>query len=742
MRIFTTLISTMKNSLLFLISFLSFGSLFGQAYFLNGSATAIGNDCYQLTPAIGTQNGTVWYANQIDLNQPFDLSFEMFLGFTDVNGADGMCFVLHTQGTTAIGASGGGMGYLNFGTSLAVEFDTYQNSADYSDPTYDHIAIQSNGNVNHNLAGNLAGPVQMNATNANTEDGQNHPVRIVWEPSTQLFSVYFECVLRLQTTIDITNSIFGGQNMVNWGFTAGTGGLSNIQTVCLTPDILNTTNDVTICPGAAAVLTISGADVNGTFDWSPTTALSTSTGPSPVANPDTSTTYHVIYTDLCGITSEQDFIVTVEPLTIEATALSDINCANPLTTINSVSNINGVTFMWITSGGNFTTGTNAFTVGVDAPGLYSVITDYQGICQAIDTITIVADFSDFQIITGGTQQLNCNNPNGSLSAMVNGFPNAAFNWTTTNGTINGGSTTSSINVADAGIYVVNATLNNNCFDTATITVTADFDIPTVNLSCFSGLNCITPSVSISSATNASTPVYIWTGPGIQSGQSSSTITIDAAGTYALNVTDNVNGCESSANISIAENFTTPSVSIGIQDTLSCLNPVIPILNVAVNNSNDYSLAWSTIDGFLVDGINSLNPNVSVSGDYSVIATDNTSGCTDTENVFISESSSSQFAIEMVQYPTIVTVTDGDLLNPCWTPFLPGLGQSELFSLLNTYDLNIYNRWGALVFEASTPSVYCPVNDELSQGTYFYTLVLSSVCGGVENYQVSGTFLVK
>jgi hypothetical protein len=564
--------------------------------------------------------------------------------------------VLHTQGTTAIGASGGGMGYLNFGTSLAVEFDTYQNQSPYSDPNYDHIAIQRNGNVNHNTADNLAGPVQMNAINANTEDGQNHPVRIVWEPSTQLFSVYFECVLRLQTTIDITNSIFNGQNMVNWGFTAGTGGLSNIQTVCLTPDILNTTNDVTICPGAAAVLTISGADVNGTFDWSPTTALSTSTGPSPVANPDTSTTYHVIYTDLCGITSEQDFIVTVEPLTIEATALSDINCANPLTTINSVSNINGVTFMWITSGGNFTTGTNAFTVGVDAPGLYSVITDYQGICQAIDTITIVADYSDFQIITGGTQQLNCNNPNGSLSAMVNGFPNAAFNWTTTNGTINGGSTTSSINVADAGIYVVNATLNNNCFDTATITVTADFDIPTVNLSCFSGLNCITPSVSISSATNASTPVYTWTGPGIQSGQSSSTIIIDAAGTYALNVTDNINGCESSANISIAENFTTPSVSIGIQDTLSCLNPVIPILNVAVNNSNDYSLAWSTIDGFLVDGINSLNPNVSVTGDYSVIATDNTSGCTDTENVFISESSSSQFAIELVQYPTIVTVT--------------------------------------------------------------------------------------
>ena len=732
----------MKNLLFFAFVFLGFGNIFGQAYFLNGSATATGNDCYQLTPAIPTQNGTVWYADQIDLNEPFDLSFEMLLGYTDANGADGICFVLHTQGTAAIGANGGGMGYLNFGTSLAVEFDTYQNQNPYSDPNYDHIAIQRNGNVNHNTADNIAGPVQMNAFNANTEDGQTHQVRIVWDPINYIFSVYFDCNLRLQTGIDIAATIFGGQTMVNWGFTAGTGGSSNVQAVCLTPDILNSSNEITICPGAAAVLTVSGADVNGTFAWTPSIALSTSTGASPVATPDTTTTYHVEYTDLCGVVSEQDFVVTVEPLTVDANALSDINCANPLATINSISNINGVTFMWITSGGNFTTNTNAFSVGVDTPGLYSVLTDYQGICQAMDTITIIADYSDFQIITGGSQMLNCNNPNGSLSALVNNFPNATFNWSTSNGTINGGSTTSSINVADAGTYVVNASLNSNCFDTETIVVNADFDVPSVNLSCFSGLNCITPAVSISSATNASTPSYTWTGPGIQSGQSTSTITIDAAGTYALTVTDDVNGCESSANIAVAENFTTPSITIGIQDTLSCLHPVIPILNVAINNSNDYSLAWSTVDGFLVDGTNGINPNVSVAADYTLISTDNSSGCTDSQTISILESTSSQFEIELIQYPTIATVSDGDLLNACWTPFLPGMAQSELYSLLNTYDLHIYNRWGELIFETSTPQTFCPLKDELTQGTYFYTLVLSSVCGGVENLTKSGTFLVK
>ncbi len=730
-----------KISLLFVFA-VAMSASYGQAYFLNGSATATGNDCYQLTPNLGTQNGTVWYADQIDLNQPFDLSFEMFLGYTDVNGADGMCFVLHTQGTSAIGASGGGMGYLNFGTSLAVEFDTYQNQNPYSDPGFDHIAIQRNGNVNHNSIDNLGGPVQMNAFNANTEDGQNHPVRLIWDPINNLFSVYFDCELRLQTTVDIIEDVFSGQNLVNWGFTAGTGGLSNIQSVCLTPDILNTTNDVTICPGAAAVLTVSGADVNGAFQWTPATDLSDPNGASPVASPSSSTLYHVVYTDLCGVTTEQDFNVTVEPLSVDATALSDINCANPQATINSISNINGVTFFWITTGGNFTTPTNAFNVGVDTPGFYSVLTDYQGICQAMDTITVNADYSDFQIITGGIPPLNCNNPNGSLSAMVNGFPTAVFNWSTTNGTINGGTTTPSINVASAGTYLVNATLNENCFDTESITVTADFNAPTVNLSSLNELNCITPTNTLSSTTNSGSQTFVWSGPGIVSGQGTSSISVNAAGTYSLTITNNSNGCDASANVSVSENFTTPSINIGVQDTLSCLHPVIPISNVVVNNSNSYNLAWSTTDGILVDGANTINPNVSVTGNYTLLATDNSSGCTDTETIFIPESSSSQFAIDLVQYPTIVTVTDGDLLNACWTPFLPGLAQGELFSLLNTFDLHIYNRWGELIFETSTPAVYCPSKDELSQGTYFYTLVLSSVCGGVENYQVSGTFLVK
>ena len=333
----------MKRLLILTIFLSSWNFVLSQNYFLNGNAIATGNDCYQLTDALNYQNGTVWYANQIDLNQAFDITFEMNVGNND-GGADGICFVMHTQGTSAIGQSGGGLGYLNFGTSLAVEFDTYQNG-DYGDPFYDHIAIVRNGDINHNGANNLAGPVQMDAFNANTEDGQTRTVRITWNPTTQLFQVYYNCVFRIQTTVDIINTIFNGQSNVYWGFTAATGGAVNVQTVCLTPNILNVGNEVQICEGGSTPLSV-GAALNNTYVWTPTTYLSDPTSASPIATPPSSTTYTVMYTDLCGIDVTQTIDVLVEPLTVNLNTPTVLTCNAPTASISSFSNFPGVAYSW------------------------------------------------------------------------------------------------------------------------------------------------------------------------------------------------------------------------------------------------------------------------------------------------------------------------------------------------------------------------------------------------------------
>ena len=78
----------------------------GQPFVLNGSATAAGGECYQLTPDSPGQAGSFFSQNTIDLTQPFSKQASLFFGCKDGNGADGIVFILGTS-NTAVGGGGG-----------------------------------------------------------------------------------------------------------------------------------------------------------------------------------------------------------------------------------------------------------------------------------------------------------------------------------------------------------------------------------------------------------------------------------------------------------------------------------------------------------------------------------------------------------------------------------------------------------------------------------------------------------
>jgi hypothetical protein len=286
-------------------------------YFLNGSANYTGGNCYNITNATQWQNGTVWYSSQLDLINPFNLQFLLNLGTDDANGADGVVFVLQRLGTSAIGASGGGMGFGSFTQALGVEFDTFQNN-EYNDPVFDHVGVQINGNVDHLNANAIAAPVQMSSTNADTEDGSDHVVQINWDPSTQTLSVYFDCVLRISTTYDLINDVFGGQSTVYWGFTGATGAQFNAQKVCLQPSAVQSTT-VQICPGGSIQLN-AGSSQSGVYDWIPASYLDNASIAQPIASPPITTMYQVTTTDLCSQPVTRN--ITVEVLSANPACLT------------------------------------------------------------------------------------------------------------------------------------------------------------------------------------------------------------------------------------------------------------------------------------------------------------------------------------------------------------------------------------------------------------------------------------
>ncbi|QHS61364.1 lectin-like domain-containing protein [Chitinophaga agri] len=221
-------------------------------YILNGAATQRTCNCYVLTEDQGTSSGTVWNKNKISLNDSFDYFFDVNLGCKDENGADGIGFILQTQGTN-LGATGQGIGFQNIRPSLGVIIDTWQNSDD-GDPYYDHVSIQINGDISHSSTNNLAGPVTALAGSDNIEDCNWHIFHIKWNAVTKQLDVSIDDSLRLRITKDLVTDVFGNDPMVYWGFGAATGGASNKQQFCaaLRPE-LQFDNNQLFCDGSAIV---------------------------------------------------------------------------------------------------------------------------------------------------------------------------------------------------------------------------------------------------------------------------------------------------------------------------------------------------------------------------------------------------------------------------------------------------------------------------------------------------------
>ena len=82
----------------------------------------------------------------------------------------------------------------------------------------------------------------------NIEDGAWHPVVVTWNAATQTLSYTFDGQSRGTLTGNIATQFLGGSNFAYFGFGAGTGGLSNTQSV------RNVTATATFEGGQAAAL--------------------------------------------------------------------------------------------------------------------------------------------------------------------------------------------------------------------------------------------------------------------------------------------------------------------------------------------------------------------------------------------------------------------------------------------------------------------------------------------------------
>ncbi len=197
---------------------------------LNGDTIQVDNFLRLVPSAVSTgsnfSTGSVFLTNpiSIDTDTSFNTQFEVQI--TNVNGGgDGFVFMLHNDAemNRALGGTGNNLGYSGIAPSVAIQFDTFQNTVDF-DPDNNHVGLNLDGS---NISEVTATP--------EFDLSSSSPVNvwIDYDGRNNLLTVFLSLTSikpvnpLLSTNVDLSN--LGRQAFVGFSGAASSGNAANID---------------------------------------------------------------------------------------------------------------------------------------------------------------------------------------------------------------------------------------------------------------------------------------------------------------------------------------------------------------------------------------------------------------------------------------------------------------------------------------------------------------------------------
>jgi pimeloyl-ACP methyl ester carboxylesterase len=182
-------------------------------------------DRLRLTPAAGYHAGAIWY----NVKQPVADGFQTIFQFQITEkgatgswppGADGLVFLIQNDNAFALGGVGEGIGYTGITNSLAVEFDTWDNTW-WNEPNDNHISVQTGGTGPNNAHPSYSLGYTIDIPDMS--DGSIHAVKIDYIPGT--LRVFLNNLVNPVLVIEVDLSdLLELDNDTAWvGFTSATG---------------------------------------------------------------------------------------------------------------------------------------------------------------------------------------------------------------------------------------------------------------------------------------------------------------------------------------------------------------------------------------------------------------------------------------------------------------------------------------------------------------------------------------
>ncbi len=296
----------------------------------------------------------------------------------------------------------------------------------------------------------------------------------------------------------------------------------------------------------------------------------------------------------------------------------------------------GYTYFWSTAPPQTTDSATNLSAGS-----YSVsVTDSHG-CLSATAVTLTQS-NAISIQTKSVTNISCNGGNNGRIVVKakGGIPAYSYSWSTTPA-----QTTNTAQNLFSGTYTVTVTDKSNCTNTKAFLLTE----PTVLTSKITGstnINCYGAKTgsAIAAASGASPPyTFSWT-PGGVSGSTASNL---SAGTYIVNVSDNLH-CTTKDTIFIAQNPVITLVQSKTNATCGSANGAVSV--TATGGQASYFYSWA-------GGSTSDIESGLLAGAYPITVTDNL-GCSRDTSVVIGNSSASTISLNSIKNTSCFGGSDG------------------------------------------------------------------------------------
>nr|MBS0036892.1 PKD domain-containing protein [Saprospiraceae bacterium] len=369
-----------------------------------------------------------------------------------------------------------------------------------------------------------------------------------------------------------------------------------------------------------------------------------------------------------------------------------------------------LSFEWTTSDGNIVEGEETTTPLIDAPGTYVLwVTDPDSECVDSDQITLSENLNIPMAIAGPNQVITCVSMETELDGTASSQgPDYTYSWTTDSGNIVSGEDELIATVNAAGNYTLEVTHQpSGCWSVSTVEVEQEGDFPEIQVNTPEKLTCLTEEVTLSGVGSAEGMdiSYLWAFEG-EVLSDSLVLTVSEGGTYTFQVTDHSMGCISVTSLAVEEDRNLPFISIAPSEELTCLQASVQLDATASDHGPEFEIEWSTSEGVIDSGYQTLTPTVSAPGTYLLTISNTETGCLNSAEVTVEEGLANvQADFSMEADELSVVFSDLSQGNP--------------------------DRWEWDFGDGNSSDTSSPQHTYLHHGTYEVCLTVTNDCGTAE-----------